>query len=745
MRQREWQSRVNSVVALYTWLALGRPRSDRLANVMCLPLSATQRKMVQRMESCMLDFDRLSGASILGSGGLNSTLDDKMSSLADSRHEYLGVRSDAACDMEASPTMCLDSENASLPSVAARIPLEAPVIPPPLARLLLSEQGFARDADENFTSLPRRHLNISKWGELLRKLVQIGLARLVPLSEIPVCQGRPQLGGLFGVPKVGTSRVRMIVDRRPRNACELSAELALARFLSRHPMSWHESTVYPPSLLIRFGTLPHAALFVDALWTSTTKVLAYVEDAKDFFYLLAMPRVRHKESAFGLPVRAQEVCDLLDQACPPEERVIPVLTSVAMGDQKAMFLAQSAHQHSLWFHGALHHSSWLTWGYPSPSVGVWQGAYCDDYGQLAFLDQSLEGTPNGPTEIMSTSKETLSQVHAAYDATGFVLKPEKSRAEDPEPELWGARLSSELQTVSGKPDKMVELAGTTLHVVRNGAATSAQMRCLVGTWVHLLMFRRPAMCVLDYCYAWIEQPPTRPKLLRRLTGEVMDELLTLVLLMPWLRTSLSSAISSQAFLSDATLVRGAVVRSRLSLAASVALWRLLPRQSGALRWNDPLAGFESEEASRDIRCPLLADMVASMECQQVASFRFSHRAHVNVQEAVALRTAVKAASRDEGLWDTRIPFLVDSLVVQSTWCRGRSSSHQLNRIQQMALPYLLCVGLVPLYGWIPSECNPADDPTRDVPLREALALSPQLHEHLLGVHSRESWPWSVTR
>eukprot|EP00971_Amphidinium_carterae_P128111 2537823-Amphidinium_carterae.1 len=60
--------------------------------------------MVQRMESCMMDFDRLSGASSLGSGGLNSSLDDKLSSLADSRHEYLGVRSDAACDMDASPT-----------------------------------------------------------------------------------------------------------------------------------------------------------------------------------------------------------------------------------------------------------------------------------------------------------------------------------------------------------------------------------------------------------------------------------------------------------------------------------------------------------------------------------------------------------------------------------------------------------------------------------------------------------------
>eukprot|EP00971_Amphidinium_carterae_P199030 3949727-Amphidinium_carterae.1 len=153
----------------------------------------------------------------------------------------------------------------------------------------------------------------------------------------------------------------MIVDRRPRNACELSAELALARFLSRSPMLQEEASLYTPRLLIRFGTLPHAALFVDALWTTSTRVLACVEDAKDFFYLLAMPPHRHLESAFGLPVAAKHVSDLLDEPMDPEAEVIPVLTSVAMGDQKAMFLAQSAHQHTLWSSGALDVAAWLTW------------------------------------------------------------------------------------------------------------------------------------------------------------------------------------------------------------------------------------------------------------------------------------------------------------------------------------------------------------------------------------------------
>eukprot|EP00971_Amphidinium_carterae_P155418 3082248-Amphidinium_carterae.2 len=521
----------------------------------------------------------------------------------------------------------------------------------------------------------------------------------------------------------------------------MSAELALARHISRCPLDDAEACQYPFSLLLRFGTLPHAALFVDALWSSSTRLRACVEDAKDFFYLLAMPEVRHVESAFGLPVKAGEFSDLLDGTFSSQEEMIPVLTSVAMGDQKAMFIAQSAHQHSLWHSGALRAESWLTWGYSTPTIGLWQGAYCDDYAQLAFVDPCLSGTRTNMQSVLGEAEQARSAVYASYDETGFVRKPEKSVLDEEEPEIWGARLSSSTQTVGGKPSKMLELASTTLQIIRHGASTSSQMQCVIGTWVHFLMFRRPMMCILDHTYAWTQAPPVRPRVLRKLSGEVVDELMALVLLLPWMNTHLASSVSCYCFLSDATLVRGAVVRSRLSLSASVALWRLIPRQSGAIRWRDPV---DEESDTTSIRCPMLISLASCMECSLVSSFRFSHSAHVNVQEAVALRTAVKAACRDEELWGTRTCFLVDSMVVQSTWCRGRSSSHQLNRVQQMTLPYILSIGLVPFFGWLPTESNPADDPTRDVALRRAAEIDSDLEEYLQSTCEREPWPWDVT-
>eukprot|EP00971_Amphidinium_carterae_P336637 6473116-Amphidinium_carterae.1 len=82
----------------------------------------------------------------------------------------------------------------------------------------------------------------------------------------------------------------------------------------------------------------------------------------------------------------------------------------------------------------------------------------------------------------------------------------------------------------------------------------------------------------------------------------------------------------------------------------------------APRWESWAHDVDPEDRVDDIRDPFLSALVNSMTCRLVASFRFSRKAHVNVQEAVALRTAVKAACRGPMLCGSRISFLVDSLV-----------------------------------------------------------------------------------
>ncbi len=70
-----------------------------------------------------------------------------------------------------------------------------------------------------------------------------------------------------------------------------------------------------------------------------------------------------------------------------------------------------------------------------------------------------------------------------------------------------------------------------------------------------------------------------------------------------------------------------------------------------------------------------------------------------------------------------MPFLVDSSVACGASATGRSSPSHLNRILQGTLPYLLVTGIYPLFLWIASALNHADNGTRFRRLRPRIPRS----------------------
>eukprot|EP00971_Amphidinium_carterae_P292312 5802760-Amphidinium_carterae.1 len=96
-----------------------------------------------------------------------------------------------------------------------------------------------------------------------------------------------------------------------------------------------------------------------------------------------------------------------------------------------MFLAQSTHQHTLWSFGALH-------GAPPLVLTLLGGTRFreEHYGQLAFIDEAMSLEQNTSASVLSEANRVRSEVHAAYDRTGFVCKIEKSKRDEEEPELW---------------------------------------------------------------------------------------------------------------------------------------------------------------------------------------------------------------------------------------------------------------------------------------------------------------------
>lgn len=100
----------------------------------------------------------------------------------------------------------------------------------------------------------------------------------------------------------------------------------------------------------------------------------------------------------------------------------------------------------------------------------------------------------------------------------------------------------------------------------------------------------------------------------------------------------------------------------------------------------------------------------------VWTFRIS--AHINVLELSSVLKLVNRLVRaGKGL---RVVVLVDSNVIKCAASKGRSSSRALSRFLVRLAALAVAGGLYLVFGFVPTRLNPADDPTRDVPLREPI-------------------------
>jgi hypothetical protein len=70
-----------------------------------------------------------------------------------------------------------------------------------------------------------------------------------------------------------------------------------------------------------------------------------------------------------------------------------------------------------------------------------------------------------------------------------------------------------------------------------------------------------------------------------------------------------------------------------------------------------------------------------------SAYRFKAPAHINLQEARALRREIKHLARADSV-AKRVLVFIDSLVVLGAFAKGRSSNFKLNRILRSTLPYL---------------------------------------------------------
>eukprot|EP00971_Amphidinium_carterae_P178514 3541450-Amphidinium_carterae.2 len=227
-----------------------------------------------------------------------------------------------------------------------------------------------------------------------------------------------------------------------------------------------------------------------------------------------------------------------------------------------------------------------------------------------------------------------------------------------------------------------------------------------------------------------------------LSRGAQDELLCLLTLWPLFACDLRRPPAPFIVASDATKQRGAVVWGPVTAEEATWLWARLQRRAGAQSWLSPEGVLEV--ANRTSPDEDLESFINSHDLTVALNFKFRYEQHINVQEAVAVRVALKLMARRVEVHGSRVPILVDSLVVQSVLSKGRSCSRPLNKVVRSIAMIALFANLQLLTGWIRSEANPSDDPTRLASLRTPLAREETLIMSIRQVACEWAYPFQAT-
>jgi hypothetical protein len=113
--------------------------------------------------------------------------------------------------------------------------------------------------------------------------------------------------------------------------------------------------------------------------------------------------------------------------------------------------------------------------------------------------------------------------------------------------------------------------------------------------------------------------------------------------------------------------------------------------------------------------PRLDEVVSQQVWESPEGWEFPALHHINLQEFSAFASELVRRIR-AGDRDSRLLFLNDSRVVVGAFTKGRSSSIALNRLIRQLLGPIMCAGLQVVLVWISTSFNPADYPSRGLPL-----------------------------
>jgi hypothetical protein len=410
-----------------------------------------------------------------------------------------------------------------------------------------------------------------------------------------------------------------------------------------------------PDLLARLVADPSRPLYV-------AKV-----DLDNFYHRLRLPAWLWPY--FALPqVRAGDVG--LGDRFGENTMVHPCCKTLPMGWSHSVLLAQLAHEHFL---------NTATDLKPEDRITVDNDPLLNRTRHQVYIDD---------LNIFDTDPERARRVQDAYITAitrlGLVVKASKVvRPTADGSECIGLEVDGRRHTIGVSAAKLETLCADTIATLERGRCSGYELATLVGRWTWAMLANRPSLACLNAVYRYADCAEGR---VFTIWNSVRTELLTAVGLTPLLFSSLGADWFPKVVATDACETGLGVVSSR-TVTPPVSLGREAAEQAAAV-------------AATDHRW------------STIVSARWRDEEHINVLELRALTVGVKWVCSHPSSTQRRVWMLADSSVIVGAVSKGRSSSPSLLRRLRHLSAWVLAAGLQLRVTYVPSEFNPADEPSR---------------------------------
>ena len=373
---------------------------------------------------------------------------------------------------------------------------------------------------------------------------------------------RDEAVGVFAVPKDAD------YDRLILNPTVVNGRMATVSEQTR--------TLAPGSMLCLIGLRPNERLRFSS------------DDLREYYYTFIVSEARAKRNSLAMQFEAAELSHLkaFDPAKHSGRRLYIALRTLAMGDSLAVELAQEAHLHLLESVGAMTPTERVCYRAPMPRGPFFELLAIDDHVGAQVVP--LAGSPQGQCR----DEKVFAGADKAYQRAGLIQHPGKRRRGVDAGVFLGCEIDGRAGFACDPRPRVVILAALTSLVAKQGCCTLDLLSTLLGCWIHVLMYRRPALCVLDSVFRASQDLPKHQVF--ELPNDCRNELLCLAAIACTLVTDLRADYCEDLFALDASPFASGICRAHVGSVATRELWRHCEQRGFYTRLESPATALLRE-------------------------------------------------------------------------------------------------------------------------------------------------------